>query len=332
MNHDKPVISIVVATLNEEKHIGGLLESFASQSYPKDSFEILLYDGLSDDNTVSIASQYEDKINIRIFENTKRRQVYAFNMGLKDSIGEYYMILGAHSSIGSTFIEDHYASYKDISSKHDNVAGVGGIHLQKKENTLMSRMGYLFFSNPLSGASYSRFNKSSGFRDTISFGFYRKDVLLEVGGFDERLITGQDYEINARIRRKGYLLYQDSRLVSEYSIRPNIMMFLKQIYRYSMARGVFYRMGYYNVLWLVPVMLLLYEIMALASYFVYGTVILFYPMLLYLGILLAGGLYSVVMRRDILGLLLPILLFITHHISAVGFIKGLVFGSDSLGK
>jgi dolichyl N-acetyl-alpha-D-glucosaminyl phosphate 3-beta-D-2,3-diacetamido-2,3-dideoxy-beta-D-glucuronosyltransferase len=328
MNDDMPFMSVVIATLNEEAHIGKLLDSFSMQTYPKDRFEVLLFDGMSTDSTVHIAREYEKRLNLVILENPRRRQVFAFNEGIKIAKGELYMILGAHSSIDEKFLERHYESFNKISEQHDNVAGVGGIHLQKKGKTLMSRMGYLFFSSPLSGASFERFNRQNGFKDTISFGLYKKSVLQEVGGFDEGLITGQDYEINARIRRKGYLLYQDASIISEYSIRPNMVLFIKQVFRYAVARGVFFRMKYYNMTWTIPSMLILYEIAALALFFITGSAIVLYPLLAYIIILFIGGLYSLASRKDILAIFLPFLLYAAHHAAGLGFIKGVVVGKD----
>ncbi|MEK9871049.1 MAG: glycosyltransferase, partial [Gammaproteobacteria bacterium] len=57
-----PLISVVVTTKNEEKHIGNCLASIAAQDYPADRLEIIVVDNDSDDKTKEIARKYTDKV------------------------------------------------------------------------------------------------------------------------------------------------------------------------------------------------------------------------------------------------------------------------------
>lgn len=58
-SHSK--ISVVIALRNEEKNIGKLLNSIASQDYKKDSFEIIMVDDHSEDHSVSIIQEFQSK-------------------------------------------------------------------------------------------------------------------------------------------------------------------------------------------------------------------------------------------------------------------------------
>ena len=61
LQHDKdPCISIIVPTLNEEKHIRSLLDSLKDQSLV--SFETVVVDGGSKDKTSEIANKYDAKV------------------------------------------------------------------------------------------------------------------------------------------------------------------------------------------------------------------------------------------------------------------------------
>src|ERR1043165_1550979 len=51
-------VSVIIAARNEEENIGKLLESIASQTYPKDFFEVIVVDDHSTDNTTNIVSKF----------------------------------------------------------------------------------------------------------------------------------------------------------------------------------------------------------------------------------------------------------------------------------
>jgi glycosyltransferase involved in cell wall biosynthesis len=62
---DPPKTSIVLPTLNEEKYVEETLKSIRGQSIIRsapDKFELIVVDGFSSDNTVSIAKAYADTI------------------------------------------------------------------------------------------------------------------------------------------------------------------------------------------------------------------------------------------------------------------------------
>ena len=52
------MLSIIIPTYNEEKHIGRLLDSIFSNDY-KNKFEIIIVDDGSKDRTVEIVNRYK---------------------------------------------------------------------------------------------------------------------------------------------------------------------------------------------------------------------------------------------------------------------------------
>ena len=88
---NKPLVSIIIRTKNEERWIGNCLRSIYKQTFK--NFEIILVDNNSSDNTLQKAKKYKiDKIiNIKNFLPGK-----ALNLGIKNSVGKFCVCLSAH--------------------------------------------------------------------------------------------------------------------------------------------------------------------------------------------------------------------------------------------
>lgn len=84
--------SIVIRTLNEEKHLGNLLSAIKKQDY-KD-YEIIVVDSGSIDSTLEIAEKFKVKI-IKI-ESRDFTFGYSLNVGCKASRGRYLVFASAH--------------------------------------------------------------------------------------------------------------------------------------------------------------------------------------------------------------------------------------------
>lgn len=71
----KPFVSAMIVYRNEEQTIGKALASLINQDYPKDKYEIILVDGISDDNSsdviAGLLAEHTD-VNIQLIKNEKK--------------------------------------------------------------------------------------------------------------------------------------------------------------------------------------------------------------------------------------------------------------------
>ncbi len=318
MNYE--FISIIIPTRNEEKYISKLLDSLVKQDYPKNKMEILIFDGMSKDKTLSIIRNYKNKLNIKIFKNKKIKQVYAFNDGIKKSKAKYFMIVGAHSRLDKNFVKESYETFKKIKREEPKLAGVGGFIENVYENVI-SRWVALLLSSPFSGGSSFRYSLKPGFKKTVVFALYDKEIIKELGGFDEDFIVGQDFELNLRLNEKGYKLYYNPRIKSYYYTRKSLGKFIRQIFRYGAVKGMLIREGYFNILWFGPVGLLGTEVLALFK--IKSFLWLF---LIYVALSVVASLEVLMRKKKWTALLLPFGFLFLHNIIAIGFLKGLIMG------
>jgi hypothetical protein len=83
------------------------------------------------------------------------------------------------------------------------------------------------------GDALYRIGARAGPVDTVPFGAFRRQLLQQVKGFDETLLTNEDYEFNVRIRRSGGVVWLDPRIVSGYVARRTLGGLAAQYWRYG---------------------------------------------------------------------------------------------------
>jgi hypothetical protein len=85
------------------------------------------------------------------------------------------------------------------------------------------------------GAGDARYRTSgqAGPVDTVPFGAFPRRWLERAGSYDERLLTNEDYEYNARLRRLGGLIWFDPAIRSIYFARATLGALARQYARYG---------------------------------------------------------------------------------------------------
>ena len=102
-NTDKPTVSIVIASRNEEGNIRDLLEDLSQQTYPKEKLQIIIADDRSTDKTWSIIQEYCDKYtnisSVKISDPSKTMspKKYALTRAIEKSSGEIIISTDAFS-------------------------------------------------------------------------------------------------------------------------------------------------------------------------------------------------------------------------------------------
>jgi len=225
------MITIIIPCFNEEKHIKNCLESVLSFSEHTDQeFEVLVIDGMSTDNSRELVAEYAAMHGrVRLIDNPGRIQSCALNIGIRQSRGDWIMRLDAHTQYPPDYLRLCHETA--IQTKADNTGGIcitypGSESYEAKlvQGLTTHRFGV--------GNSGFRTGAKAGPRDTVPFGFFRRDVFDRIGYFDERLVRTQDYEFNRRLVAAGGSIHLNPEIHSYYYNIGRIMPFLKkQLFR-----------------------------------------------------------------------------------------------------
>jgi cellulose synthase/poly-beta-1,6-N-acetylglucosamine synthase-like glycosyltransferase len=169
------------------------------------------------------------------------------------------------------------------------------------------------------GAAKFHTGGGSGEVDTVYLGCFLREALNEIGGFDERFIRAQDWELNFRLRERGGKIYFDPRLEVTYRPRPNLTALAKQYFEYGRWRRVVSRKhaGTINYRYLAPPLALAGSSLSLIAGSLFSP-ILFLPAGIYAGFTLVAG---IVLGKGLLEkIMMPAVLFTMQMAWGAGFI------------
>jgi glycosyltransferase involved in cell wall biosynthesis len=233
-----PKISVIVPCYNEERTIGLLLNAIANQTVPLNELEVVIADGLSTDRTREEIKAFQlttPSLNIRVIDNPKRIIPAALNAAIEHSRGAILIRLDAHCMPYPDYIERCVSALE--LGRGENVGGVWEIKAfssQGNPPSAIARSIAIAAAHPLGvGDAYYRFATQAQAVDTVPFGAFRRSLIDRIGGFDETLLTNEDYEFNVRVKQSGGEIWLDPKIRTVYFARPNLCALSRQYWRYG---------------------------------------------------------------------------------------------------
>lgn len=179
VNSTAGLVSIVVPTRNSSQFLKRCLDSIAAQTY--DAIELIVVDNESTDTTLEIAKQYTD----RIFKCGPERSAQV-NDGVRHASGEFVY------KVDSDFVLDPHivtSCVEEIGRGFDAVV----VH-----NSPDATVSWIAKIRKFEVDMYKFDLTHSSAR------FVRRSVYLQLGGFDERMTAGEDYDFQNRLSKAGY--------------------------------------------------------------------------------------------------------------------------------
>ncbi|MBB1115966.1 glycosyltransferase [Stenotrophomonas sp. W1S232] len=206
-------ISILIAVRNEAAHLAKTLDAIEAANGAM--LEVLIIDGQSSDDTVAIAKRFTDRLpQWRIVDNPRKLSAAGWNIGLAEARAPIVMLLSGHALVQTGYFDAM------LSSLTPDRTGVGTRAVPVGEDA-RSELIALAFSSRLGngGASFMTDSVAGGPVESIAFGCYWREPLLAIGGFDENIVRGQDWDLNLRLRSAGHILWYEPGMEIRYTTR-----------------------------------------------------------------------------------------------------------------
>jgi GT2 family glycosyltransferase len=187
--------SVVVPVRNGERVIARCLAALAYQDLPLGDLEMVVVDDGSSDSTAEVVSHYPD---VRLLSQPPRGPAAARNLGVHAARARVVLFTDADCAPRADWARTLLEALETTGA-----AGAKGTY-STAQRSLVARFVQVEYET-----KYLRMRRrdSIDFVDTYSAA-YRREVLLEVGGFDERLPSTSlaDQELSFRIAGRGHRL------------------------------------------------------------------------------------------------------------------------------
>jgi glycosyltransferase involved in cell wall biosynthesis len=201
------LFSVIIPTLNEEQFLPKLLESLVKQS--KKNFEVIVVDGSSKDRTVSLAKAMIKRLPmLTVVVSDKANLSLQRNLGAKKSRGEWLVFVDADSILLpyffdriQQFIQDYTPDvfttwFRPDSETHGDVIITLVCNLFLEAGLMLHR--------PMAPGSLT---------------IVRRSVFDAVGGYNQTVRWGEDYDFSKRVADRGFQLKILRETLSVWSLR-----------------------------------------------------------------------------------------------------------------
>lgn len=219
---------------NEAAYIERSLSSVLAQTYSPERLEVLVADGMSDDDTrarvTSLAGHHP--VTVRLLDNPERTVPFAMNRALREAKGEIIVRVDGHCEIPPDYVSRCVALLAQTGA--DCVGGC----LETLGETAMARAIALAQSSRFGVGSATFRTGSAEARevDTLAFGAYRQAVFERIGNFDEELTRNQDDEFNLRLTQGGGRIWLEPAITVRYYSRASLSGLWRQYYQYGLYK------------------------------------------------------------------------------------------------
>jgi glucosyl-dolichyl phosphate glucuronosyltransferase len=206
-------LSVVICTYNRSDRLVLALEALTRQTLPQQSFEVLVVDNRSTDNTAAVCQQFQDKFsNFHYLFEPVQGLSKARNTGWKETQGLYVAYLDDDAIPCKLWAESIMSSFEEV---HPQPVSVGGpiypLWEIPKPEWITPIMETLF--TILDGGNTPRWFQENEYPWGANV-VYRRDALENAGGFSEQLgrkgqnlLSGEEWLLNTALTAKGEKFY-----------------------------------------------------------------------------------------------------------------------------
>ena len=195
------LVSVVIPTYRRRASVQRALEALAQQTLSPSTFEVVVAIDGSDDGTREMVSEFSAPFALRALWQPNRGRASACNAGINAARGELLVLLDDDMEASPGFLAAHVATHPAGSRR--GIMGAAPIAVGPASPPVVAYVGAKFNRHleQLARPGYRR-----QVRDFYSGNFsIRRDVLLEVGAFDEDFTVygNEDVELSLRLTAAG---------------------------------------------------------------------------------------------------------------------------------
>jgi glycosyltransferase involved in cell wall biosynthesis len=318
-------VTVGIIARNEGKNISKTLESILMQNFDHGSYEVIVVDGNSQDNTREIAAKILEGSSVKhkilneadfgFYGHCFARNLVIDNSDVNSG---FIAFTDADCKVDSEWLKTLYDS---INGTPEKVAGAGGPRLtadtdNKKELVINTFLTSFLASggNPAFSQRKVKYVKSIANYNAI----YKKDIISRFR-YDNKLIMSDDNELNYRLRKAGYSFINVRHAKVWHHETSSIQEFVSNMFRYgvNITNTVKKHRNIITINVPITLIFIIYLILMFPLYLIVGWLI-FTPLLLYFIFSVAVFTEVSLKTRTIYSLMVFILLPVQHIAYGLG--------------
>jgi glycosyltransferase involved in cell wall biosynthesis len=230
--------SVIIPVYNNSEYLQKNLKYLENQTF-KD-FEVII---VSENNFENEIKNYN--LNSKFLYD---RNIYLpgekRNLASKISKGNYLAFIDDDAYPSSDWLA---VAYKSIIQHKNNKICLGGPGILCDDETFFGKCADLFYTSDLFYSDSERYKQNLKLNYTevddwpsVNF-IISKSFFIEIEGFDIFYWPGEDSKICKKIYKNAGVIIYNSNLVIYHYKRSNIIKHIKQIFRYGLHRGIFFK-------------------------------------------------------------------------------------------
>ncbi len=204
----RPLVSVIIPTYNSCKTLAACLGSIKRQSH--ENIELIVVDACSSDNTLQISERYGARAFLLSEERSPAR-----NFGATQAKGEFLFFVDSDMELAPSTIGDcvTICIRKNAGVVIIPEESIGDCFLArcKKMEKAMHR-----------GLAYCEAPR-----------FFRREVFEFIGGYDESLVIGEDFELTQRIRTAGFTISRCKAIIKHHEEYLSLRRIISKSYYYG---------------------------------------------------------------------------------------------------
>lgn len=215
--------SLITTIKNEENSIEAFLESLEVQSLKP--HEIIIVDGGSIDNSVTITEKFAEnsKLNIKIITKKDVNIAEGRNIAISNSKNEIIAITDAGCKLDKNWLKYIVQPFGGV----NDVGVVAGWYEPYATTDFGTLAGELFYQK------LERVKRNSdAFLPSSRSLALKKECWASVGGYPENLETAEDTLFDIKLKEKGFKFVFVENAIVFWEVRHNLMAIAKQYFRY----------------------------------------------------------------------------------------------------
>ncbi len=229
-------ISIIIPFKNSEKTIQQCLDSLINLK--AEFFEVILVENNCRDSSLDLArnfaKKHSAKLRIKIIKEIRPGASAARNAGAKTASGRYFVFTDSDCVVTPNWLADMMVEFKD-----QQVGAVaGGIRGLKACGIIDAFHGLFTLPSLPENKTYHTFSLNAGGFPTANLAV-RKEVFNAIGGFDETIkIYGEDYDLCARIYKRGYKIHYTTTAIVYHIHRSSLKSTMVQSFGFGKSHAL----------------------------------------------------------------------------------------------